>query len=303
MAKFNITGQVAGLSQQDAEKARASNAVTDAGYLGGNSWIKTQIDAQKQLYREGASSIPGYEFVNFNDAKEGMTIPNGQFDFFDLTYDLTLKNVKEALVNFQPKDIPAGGSGAANNIPQGTFALPADISLLGAQALISPATNQPIGWQAAPSVSTTGSPGTPVSFIVTDDYTECGPLGSLVPGPSTSNTGTGYKIPGNNPPTDDAGSGIYRGTTENYAYSFWQYKDATAAQTGFRYMVGIYADLRSALSSDNDDKYVVKSMSFKTTDAGVCQLVLHCRKAAATSGVTINASGRCKGINILKLNY
>ena len=55
-------------------------------------------------------------------------------------------------------------------------------------------------------------------------------------------------------------------------------------------MVGIYSDSHCALSSDADDKYVVKSMSFKTTKAGVSQLVLHCRKAAATTNVTINAS-------------
>jgi len=301
MARFNLTGQVAGLSQQDAEKARASNAVTDAGYLGGNSWIKTQIDVQRQLYREGMSGIPGYEFVNFNSAKEGMTIPDGQFDFFDLTYDLTLKNVSEALVNFQQKDITP--TGAPDSVPQGTFPLLGGINLLGGGQFISASTNQPIGWQTPSSQPNALSPGAPVSFIVTDDYTECGPLGSIALGGSTSSTGIGYKIPGNNPPTDDAGGGIYKGTVENYAYAFWQYKDATAAQTGFRYMVGIYANDRSALSSDTDDKYVIKSMSFKTSDAGVCQLVLHCRKAAATTGVTINASGRCKGINILKLNY
>jgi len=299
MARFNLTGQVAGLSQQDAEKARASNAVTDAGYLGGNSWIKTQIDAQKQLYREGMSGIPGYEFVNFNDAKEGMTIPDGQFDFFDLTYDLTLKNVSEALVNFQQKDLTP--SGAPSGVPQGTFPIECNINLLGAGQFVSASNNQPIGWQSSGASFQPG--GNPVTFIVTDNYTECGPLGGMAPGSTTSATGIGYKIPGNNPPTDDAGNGIYKGTVENYAYAFWQYKDATAAQTGFRYMVGIYADSHSALSSDADDKYTVKSMSFKTTDAGVCQLVLHCRKAAATTGVTINASGRCKGINILKINY
>ena len=100
MGKFNMTGQVAGLSQEDAIKAKASNAVTDAGYLGGNSWLKSQIDAQKALYREDPTNIPGYDFVNFNDAKEGMIIPDGAFDFFDLTYDLSIKNVSEALVAF-----------------------------------------------------------------------------------------------------------------------------------------------------------------------------------------------------------
>lgn len=300
MAKFNLTGQVAGLSQEDAISAKASNAVTDAGYLGGNSWLKTQIDAQKALYREDPANIPGYEFVNFNDAKEGMVIPDGQFDFFDLTYDLTLKNVSEALVNFQAKDLTP--SSAPESIPQGTNTVSPVINGLGGGLLVSPFSNQPIGWQG-PQIVGNSIIQTVTSFIVTGDYTECGPLGGLVPGSVTSSTGVGYKITGNNPPTDDAGSGIYKGTIENYTYNFWQYKDATAAQTGFRYMVGIYADSRSALSSDSDDKYVVKSMSFKTTDAGVCQLVLHCRKAAATTNVTINASGRCKGINILKLNY
>jgi len=299
MARFNLTGQVAGLSQQDAEKARASNAVTDAGYLGGNSWLKTQIDAQKQLYRENPANIPGYGFVNFNDAKEGMVIPDGAFDFFDLTYDLTLKNVKEALVNFQPKDLPP--TGTTNNIPQATLTASPNINGLGAGTLISPFSNQPLGWQ---NVEAGGNRiGAPVSFIVTEDYKECGPLGGMNTGGVTSSTGIAYKISGQNPPTDDAGAGIYRGTTENYTYNFWQYQDATAAQTGFRYMVGVYANSHCAISTDADDKYVVKSMSFKTTDAGVWQLVLHCRKAQATTGVTINASGACKGINILKLNY
>ena len=299
MAKFNLTGQVAGLSQQDAEKARASNAVTDAGYLGGNSWLKTQIDAQKQLYRENPTNIPGYEFVNFNDAKEGMVIPDGAFDFFDLTYDLTLKNVKEGLVNFQPKDLPPTGS--TQQIPQATFVSQAAINGLGSGTLISPFSNQPLGWQNGYTLGNQIGPNT--TFIVAEDYKECGPLGGISPGGVTSATGIAYKITGQNPPTDDAGAGIYRGTTENYTYNFWQYQDATAAQTGFRYMVGIYANSHCALSTDANDKYVVKSMSFKTTNAGVCQLVLHCRKAQATTGVTINAGGACKGINILKLNY
>jgi hypothetical protein len=290
MGKFNITGQVAGLSQEDAIKAKASNAVTDAGYLGGNSWLKSQIDAQKD------------DFVNFNDAKEGMTIPDGAFDFFDLTYDLSLKNVSEALVAFVGKDMV--GSGVQNQCPQGTFGQSADINILGSNVLIAPFNDQPQGFQqSAPTLS--GSvQSSAATFIVTDDYTECGPLGSLSVGNSvTGTTNIGYKISGQNPPTDDAGGGIYRGTTENYSYNFWQYKDATAAQTGFRYMVGVYATDRSALSSDSDDKYVVKSMSLKTTKAGVSQLVLHCRKAAPTTGVTINASGYCKGIKLLKLNY
>ena len=199
------------------------------------------------------------------------------------------------------------GSGSESECPQATFSQSAGIGVLGNNVLIAPFNDQPQGFQqTSPAVPGSGGvlQNSATTFIVTEDYTECGPLGSLTAGGVTSNTGSvGYKISGQNPPTDDAGSGIYRGTTANYSYNFWQYKDATAAQTGFRYMVGVYAGDRSALSSDADDKYVVKSMSFKATIAGVSQLVLHCRKAAPTTGVTINASGYCKGIKLLKLNY
>ena len=76
MSKFDLGGQIAALSRKDAVSAQASNAVTDAGYLGGSSWIKTQLDAHKELFRaSNQNDIDGFEIVDFNSANESMLIP------------------------------------------------------------------------------------------------------------------------------------------------------------------------------------------------------------------------------------
>jgi hypothetical protein len=292
MGKFNLTGQVAVLDNADALKAQASGAVTDAGYLGGTSWIKSQLDAEKQLLKGNPEEIPGYEFVNFADANEGLVIPDGAFDFFDLTYDLTQKDVKECLVQ---------------------FGLNATTSLEGTRFIASSAidfTNNTTSGvnisQNAPAFLNFKSSGSdnPV-YIVTTDYTECGFAGSVQPAASVSTAGQlGYKISGQNPPTDDSGD-IYEvlsGTFSGEYHFFGQYKDATDSLTGMRYMVGLYNNV-NALTDAGNDRFVVKSMSINVTPAGLNQLVIHCRKAQATTSHTINADGRVQGIHILKINY
>jgi len=311
MSKFDLGGQVAGLSRKDAISAQASNAVTDAGYLGGSSWVKTQLDAHKELFRaSNQNNIDGFEVVDFNSAKETMLIPDGQFDFFDLTYDLTLKNVNEALVGFLPGIDPVND--APYVVPKGneyaqSYAIPSfvgEIERVGSKPagglVLSPVVNEMRGFGISSEYNgVTGG----ADFIVTHDYRDCGFAGAIRPGEATSTlTRSGYKIGGSNPPTDDSGKIYGVPPTENYTSAFPKYSDATDASAGMRYMVGLY-DSISQLSIDTDDKYVVKSMSLKTLKSGVCQLILHCRKAAATTNVTINASGACKSIRILKLNY
>jgi len=311
MSKFDLGGQVAGLSRKDAISAQASNAITDAGYLGGSSWIKTQLDAHKELFRtNNVNSIDGFELIDFNSAKETMLIPDDAFDFFDLTYDLTLKNVNEALVGFVP------AIDTVNNtpylIPRGNVyaqssAIPSFIGEIGGNGskpsggtVLSPGREEMRGFGVSHRYD--GSSGG-ADFIVTHDYKDCGFAGAIAPGSSGSTlTIVGYKIGGSNPPTDDTGNIFGAPPVFGYTSAFPKYSDATDASAGMRYMVGLY-DSRSQLSIDADDKYVVKSMSLKTLKSGVCQLVLHCRKAQATTNVTINASGACKSIRILKLNY
>ena len=244
-----------------------------------------------------------------------MLIPDGQFDFFDLTYDLTLKNVNEALVGFLSGINPAGGANIPYAVPVGNFygasyAVPAFIGMIskngsrpsGGQAL-SPIDGEMRGFGLNVNENNGTSGGG--DFIVTHDYRDCGFAGTISPGSANAGlTATGYKVSGNNPPTDDSGVLFGVAPSETYTSAFPKYSDATDASAGMRYMVGLYGSPAcSQLSTDTDDKYVIKSMSLKTLKSGVCQLVLHCRKAAATTNVTINASGACKAIRILKLNY
>lgn len=302
MAKYNITGQVAALSQQDAIDAKASNAVTDAGYLGGSSWLKTQLDASKEFLKGDPGKVPGYEFVDFNNAKEGLVIPDGAFDFFDLTFDLSQKNIQECLLEFAYitygyNRINAPGWAAAPCL--GFYGGGAGLLNI-ANATASNLLRAPFSYTAA-----FGNVGNPV-WIVTNDYKECGFAGSVSSGGENASAGTpGYKFSGQNPPTDDSGKlyAIRSGTLGDYGHAFSQYKDATDSLTGMRYMVGMY-DTGSVLTGSAGDDFVVKSMSVKIDKStGVNQIVLHCRKAKATTNHTINASGNLKGINILKLNY
>ena len=299
MGKFNLTGQVAVLDNSDAQKEKASGAVTDAGYLGGTSWIKTQLDAQKQLLKGNPEEIPGYEFVNFADANEGLVIPDGAFDFFDLTYDLTQKNVKECLVQFKLDD-------DTNSLTvRGTKFKPS--SVVNFSGLTENSMNATQDRSAPFNIASTiaGSEANPV-YIVTTDYTECGFAGSVARGGDVSGATTlGYKISGQNPPTDDSGD-IYQVLTGTYtagkSHFFAQYKDATDSLTGMRYMIGLYNNVNAATNA-TDDAFVIKSMAINVTPAGLNQLVLHCRKAKATASHTINADDRVVGIDILKINY
>lgn len=302
MSKFDLGGQVAGLSRKDAISAQASNAITDSGYLGGNSWIKSQLDAHKALFRGDPNGVQGIELVDFNSAKETMLIPDGAFDFFDLTYDLSQKNVQEALISFTggivggfPAAIPAGSN------MQCSWAVP---QFHGTKGSVGQACAPFNGEQMGFGNLFNGANNGAGSWIVTEDYRDCGAAGIPEGGGSTGGaTNLGYKISGQNPPTDDTGKIYALPGKEDYDAAFPKYSDATDASAGLRYMIGIYGGDKSALSVDADDKYVVKSASLKTLKSGVSQLVLHCRKAAATTGVTINASGGCKNIVLLKLNY
>ena len=290
MGKFNLTGQVAVLDNADAKKAKASGAVTDSGYLGGTSWIKTQLDAAKQFYKGDPNEVPGYEFVNFADANEGLVIPDGAFDFFDLTYDLTQKDVKECLIQFR-LDQPAIGFKSPSFSTNMTSIVNSNTYAIN---LAAQAPNM-FGWSQNPV------------WIVTNDYTECGFAGMVLPGGENSlPNAAGYKITGQDPPTDDSGSlyQIYPDGADFYRdrHIFAQYKDATDSQTGMRYMVGLYGNVNDITGATNDF-FVIKSMSINVTPAGLNQFVLHCRKAQATTSHTINADGRVQGIHILKINY
>lgn len=299
MGKFNLTGQVATLSNAEAVKAQASGAVTDAGYLGGSSWIKAQLDARKAILKDDPTQVEGYEFINFSDAKETLLIPDGAFDFFDLTYDLTQKDVRECVIQFL-YDVPGRSvamvrhsNDRAVNLVQDQFSTNA---FNGRTAPFTTGGDPDVGQSQNPV------------FIVSTDYKECGFAGTVTPGagaPALANVG--YKISGQNPPTDDSGN-MYQidpGPFSNYQHSFAQYKDATDSLTGMRYMIGIYNDgtEKSALTLENGDNFVIKSMSIKVTSAGVNQLVLHCRKAQATTNHTINSGGNVAGIHLLKINY
>ena len=297
MGKFNLTGQVAVLDNADALKAKASGAVTDAGYLGGTSWIKSQLDAAKQLYKGDPNEVPGYEFVNFADANEGLVIPDGAFDFFDLTYDLTQKDLKECLLQFR---FDGGAKTSETNFK------PVPSLGLDTQSFGGINANQDAQAPFVSAGAATGAfSGTNPIYIVTTDYTECGFAGKVLPRNANSGAGSlGYKISGQNPPTDESGN-IYQvvsGTNSSQWHYFAQYKDATDSLTGMRYMVGLYGDVNS-LTQATDDAFVIKSMAVNVTSAGLNQLVLHCRKAKATTSHTINADGRVQGIHILKINY
>ena len=277
--------------------------------------MKTQLDAHKELFRtSNQNDIDGFEVIDFNSANESMLIPDGAFDFFDLTYDLTLKNVNEALVGFLPGI--DSGTNSPYVIPRGNvYAQSSAIPSFSGE--IDKSGNKPTGGMAlSPIANEIRGFGISAQwnnvvggadFIVTGDYRDCGFAGVIAPditGPNAGLANVGYKISGQNPPTDDTGRIYGLPFSENYTSAFPKYSDATDASAGMRYMVGLYGDpVSSQLSVDADDKYVVKSMSLKTLASGLCQLVLHCRKAEATTGVTINASGACRAIRILKLNY
>ncbi len=299
MAKYNITGQIAALSQQEAVNAKASNAVTDAGYLGGNSWLKSQLDASKQLLKDDPTEIPGYEFLSFSSAKEGLVIPDGAFDFFDLTYDLSQKNVQECLIQFA---YPMYGASTSAKVNGFKAAKEIDfMSLTNFNKVLNSTTDSQAPFTSGNPEMANGNP----IWIVTTDYKECG-FGGVVTSGGGVATGiqVGYKLSGQNPPTDDSGFlyQIKSGFLSSYAHAFTQYKDATDTLTGMRYMVGMY-DTGSVLTYSSGDDFVLKSMSIKVTSAGVNQFVLHCRKAKATTNHTINLSDICKGIHILKINY
>jgi hypothetical protein len=301
MGKFNLTGQVATLSNSEAIQSQASGAVTDAGYLGGSSWIKSQLDASKALLKGDPSDIPGYEYVNFSDAKETLLIPDGQFDYFDLTYDLTGTNIKECLVAFQFSLDPAIGS-----FPTGFTYKNTALNLVSGSKVenaINPATQR-----QAPFGLTFSSGFDNPAWIVTNDYKECGFAATIFPSAyAESGLNNGYKITGNNPPTDDSGN-LWQviptnpSGTQLSPHTFAQYKDATDSLAGMRYMVGLYNNV-SNITGATDDKFVIKSMSINITSAGVNQLVLHCRKAATNTNHVINANNKCQGISILKINY
>ena len=291
MSKFDVTGQVAGLGYADAEKAQASGAVTDAGYLGGKTWLKTQYDAARDFSLNGGSQ---FQQISFADAVEGAAIPDGEFDFFDKTFNLTNKGITDLLVGFVTTDDNIGGSlpfDSDNSAP-----LPFALNT-GAFRSDGNGGSQPT---VISSSSTGGRFGTP--FLVTHDYTECGPFGV------TSRRQTAAAWGTNPPPTDTGGmtSSNYYGQPGDLSpfapMGFWQYKDSTDAQAGFRYMIGMYGfgAVTSALSTEADQYYVVKSMSLNTLSTGAQQLVVHFRKTEVTSGASLSQPDIL--ISTLKIN-
>jgi hypothetical protein len=292
MSKIDITSQIAGLGYTDSKKAKASGAVTDAGYLGGTTWLKAKYDAARDFALNGSSQ---FQQIAFADALEGAAIPDGEFDFFDKTFNLTNKGIKDLLVGF----VPAG-----NNLSSSATAHPRDSG--GTDILpfsLNSGTYTPDGNGGVQSnfVSGTTSTAIGVPFLVTQDYTECGPFGSTGYLPTKKAWGT------NPPPTDTGGmdsSANYHqpGNLNTFnSVGFWQYKDSTDAQAGFRYMVGMYGPSpTSALSSEANQNYVVKSMSIKTLSTGAQQLVIHFRKTEVTSGASLSQPDTL--ISTLKIN-
>lgn len=292
MSKFDVTGQVAGISYTDAEKAKASGAVTDAGYLGGTSWIKTQHDAAREFSKNGISQFQQLEFA---DAIEGLAIPDGEFDFFDKTFNLTNKGVTDLLVGFKHK------SSAANpdrQTPRDSAGTPLPLYLNSAMFTTDGnggITTNAIGGGTLTignGGNTQGPIVTSTTFLVNADYTKCGPYGTTYTARSSGIFSADAW--GTNPPPTDTGGmadpNRYHqpgDAGEKAQFGFWQYGDSTDSKAGFRYMIGLY-DGTSALSSEASQDYVVKSMSINTTAAGVNQLVLHFRKTAVTSGVSMN---------------
>lgn len=292
MSKFDVTGQVAGISYTDAEKAKASGAVTDAGYLGGTSWIKTQHEAAREFSKNGISQ---FKQLEFSDAVEGLSIPDGEFDFFDKTFNLTNKGVTDLLVGFKYK---SSSSNLDKSVPIDSVGTPLPLYLNS--AMFTTDGNGGITTNTIGSAQVTAQSGSPTqgpivtstTFLVNTDYTKCGPYGTTFTARSAGiYTGDAW---GTNPPPTDTGGmadpNRYHqpgDAGEKAAFGFWQYGDSTDSKAGFRYMIGLYNGT-SALSSEASQDYVVKSMSINTTTAGVSQLVLHFRKTAVTSGVSIN---------------
>jgi hypothetical protein len=273
MSKFDVTGQVAGIGYTDAEKAKASGAVTDAGYLGGTSWIKTQYDAAREFYKNGSSQLEKLEFA---DAVEGLAIPDGEFDFFDKTFNLTNKGVTDLLVGFKYKLNPSTVGFSGSTLPRDTDTH-LDLPLFLNAATFGSDGNGGVTENVIGGSKNGGNlAGT--TFLVTNDYTECGVYGTSEVLGFSAAWGT------NPPPTDTGGmssSDKYHqpGDIVSGGVAFWQYGDSTDSKAGFRYMIGLYNGT-SALSSEASQDYVVKSMSINTTAAGVNQLVLHFRKTA-----------------------
>ena len=293
MSKLNATGQIAGISYTDAKKAQASGAVTNAGYLGGTTWLKAQYDAARDFALNGSSQ---FQQIAFADALEGLAIPDGEFDFFDKTFNLTNKGITDLLVGF------ANTSDTnSEQLPRDSvniFPLPFGLN----QAQLTPDGN---GGKSSNVVSS-GASGTyrmGLPFLVTHDYTECGPYGISAKTPTAVAWGT------NPPPTDTGGmisSAHYHQpgnvATSSKSFGFWQYKDSTDAQAGFRYMVGLYGNptKTSALSGELNQHYIVKSMSLKTLSTGAQQLVIHFRKTEVTSGASLSQPDVL--ISTLKIN-
>lgn len=292
MSKFDVTGQVAGISYTDAEKAKASGAVTDAGYLGGTSWIKTQYDAAREFSKNGSSQLEKLEFAN---AVEGLAIPDGEFDFFDKSFNLTNKGVTDLLVGFKYELNPTTVGYSGEDLPRDSFSY-SRLPFFLNEATFGSDGN---GGVTTNAIGGGSGVGTGTTFLVTNDYTECG-----VYGESRINAGYSAAWGTNPPPTDTGGmssSTKYHqpGDITDGGVGFWQYGDSTDSKAGFRYMVGLY-DGTSALSNEANQDYVVKSMSINTTAAGVNQLVLHFRKTAVTSGASLSQPNIL--ITALKIN-
>ncbi len=293
MSKFDVTGQIAGLGYADAEKAQASGAVTDAGYLGGTTWLKAQYDAGREFYKNASSQLEKLEFAN---ALEGLDIPDGEFDFFDKTFNLTNKGVTDLLVGFKYKVNSATAGFSGSIIPRDTDSGSHSLPLFLNAASYGSDGN---GGVTTNVVGGGGTSTNSTTFLVTNDYTECGIYGSSsIAGSQSAAWGT------NPPPTDTGGMSSKNkyhqpGDIASGNFAFWQYGDSTDSKAGFRYMVGLY-DGTSALSTEADQHYVVKSMSINTTAAGINQLVLHFRKTAATSGASLSQPDVL--ISTLKIN-
>lgn len=304
MSKFNATGQVAGIGNSDAQKAKASGAVTDAGYLGGTTWLKTQVDLARDFYHGKRGD--GYERIELDSPVEGLAVPDGEFDFFDLTYNLTLKGVTDAIVSFLAKP-SQGTSGDGGHFRS---ALPKDVTGTKLPLYLSESASsaqEDTGdyieggmFGAAGTFSSGIKDYGGAAFIVNQDYKDCGPWGNVRGGGFANAWGT------NPPPTDYVAgqnkNGLYTNGVDLYhnGPSFWQYKDSSDAKPGLRYIIGLY-DTRSAISSSSSDNFVIKSMSINTTTAGVSQLVLHCRKTEVTSGYSLQGLDQTV-VNVLKIN-
>jgi hypothetical protein len=108
-------------------------------------------------------------------------------------------------------------------------------------SVLSPVVNEMRGFGVGGSFSSNAAGA---DFIVTGDYRDCGFAGTIVGGngPVAGLANSGYKISGQNPPTDDSGKLYGLPFSENYTSAFPKYSDATDASAGMRYMVGLYGD-------------------------------------------------------------